>query len=302
VESRATSNFALYASVWSLPGARDLMEQHLEAAKRRGDIASVVVTTDNLSEHYIKLGEWGRAQTVVEELLERDLGEFDIALLSGPLVMLALLRGDLETARLQLPGFSPLEGADDPWDRFQRQAYYVMLAAAEGKHEEAVTQGLDLIDSAVKLLGGASYTPDWEAWPSVLDSALALGDLEAADGLIATLERRPPGHMPPQYRAHLARAQGLVAAARAEDESAEAHLRKAIGRFEEMGFAYWHAATEVDLAALLIEQERGDEAAPLLEHAISVLDPLRALPVLNRAYELVEDPTALDPSAGQRAG
>jgi class 3 adenylate cyclase/tetratricopeptide (TPR) repeat protein len=299
---RANSNFALYSSLWNPTAARELLERHLEVARRRGDMASAVVTTDNLGEHCIRQGDWARAHDVVEDLRERDLGEYEAALLALPPLMLALLRGDLASARVELELIAPLEQSDDPWDRVIHATNLVLFAAAQANHQEALARGLELLGESAKQLGGTAYAPDWDAWPQILGSALALGDDEAAHGLIARFAQRPPGHMPPYWRAHLARGQGLVAVADDDLDTAEAQLRAAAEQFVKIDSVYWSSVADVDLADLLIRQGRGEEAVPLLAAAIALFEQLGAAPALAHARDLAgrieRDPPQL--SAGSR--
>ena len=238
----------------------------------------------------------------MEDLRERDLGEFEAAILALPPLMLALLCGDLSSAWTEFSRIAPLEGSDDPWDRTLYCTYLILIASAEERrHEDALERGLELLDSSAELLGGTAYTPDWDAWPSMLSSALALGDLEAAHGLISRFADRPSGHMPPYWRAQLSRGQGLVAAAEADLDAAEAYLRTAALQFAQTGSVYWSAVTDVDLAEVLIRQGHGDEAGSLLSDATAFFERFGAAPVLARSRELtvrlVPDPLQLAASS-----
>ncbi len=67
-------------------------------------------------------------------------------------------------------------------------------------------------------------------------------------------------------------------------------LQVAISSFQKLGYPYWLAVAETDLAAWLIDQGRREEATPLLEHAIDTLTGLRAIPALERAEQLAAAP------------
>ncbi len=56
--------------------------------------------------------------------------------------------------------------------------------------------------------------------------------------------------------------------------------------FTGLGYPYWRAVTETDLAAWLIDQHRHTEATPLLDQATATFEGLRATPALARAAEL----------------
>ncbi len=124
------------------------------------------------------------------------------------------------------------------------------------------------------------------AWPIALDAALAAGRLDEAAELVAFLEGRSPGHVPPHMRAQLARSRGLLAAARGEPDAVEADLVAAVEGFRALGHVYWLARAETDLAGWLIERGRAADAKPLLDDAIEILDGLAAAPALARALDL----------------
>ena len=125
-----------------------------------------------------------------------------------------------------------------------------------------------------------------DSWPQILDAALTLGRHDDAHRVLELLASRPPGHIPPYLRAQLARGRALLNAAENNHDTVNDDLRVAIDSFEKLGYPYWLAVTQTDLAAWLIDQGRGEEAPPLLEHAIDTLTALRAAPALERAEQL----------------
>jgi hypothetical protein len=86
-----------------------------------------------------------------------------------------------------------------------------------------------------------------------------------------------------------------LAAAEGRHETVEQGLNDAVEKFEALGYPYWLAVTQTDLAAWLIGAGRSDEAAPLLEHAITTLMALRAAPALARAQELTRTTVSAEP-------
>jgi hypothetical protein len=125
-----------------------------------------------------------------------------------------------------------------------------------------------------------------------MDADIHMGKLDEAADLGRLVEERPPGHVPPYLRTHVARARALLAAAQGEQAGVEEGLLSAIDDFRALGYPYWLARTQTDLAAWLIDSGRGVEAAPLLEDAIAVFESLRAAPALARAIELKAGPPA----------
>ena len=151
-----------------------------------------------------------------------------------------------------------------------------------------------LLGPAIKLLGTSNDAVRY-AWPDALEAALELGRVGAARELLALLAGQPPGRVPPYLRAQLTRGRGLVNAVDAHHEAVETNLETAIDAFEKLGYPYWHAVTQTDLAAWHIDQHQPDAAVPLLEQAVATLTPLRAAPALTRAYGLTQAPTSVAP-------
>jgi hypothetical protein len=62
----------------------------------------------------------------------------------------------------------------------------------------------------------------------------------------------------------------------------EDDLRTAVDELTRLGYPYWRALAQADLADWLEGQGRGGEAAPLREEAVATLTELRAEPALRR--------------------
>ena len=103
---------------------------------------------------------------------------------------------------------------------------------------------------------------------------------------MALLADRPPGHVPPYLRAQLARGRGLLAAASREHDGVEADLTAGIDGLRSLGYRYWLARAQTDLAAWLLDHDRNDDAAPLLSDATATLESLGAAPALARVRGL----------------
>jgi hypothetical protein len=99
------------------------------------------------------------------------------------------------------------------------------------------------------------------------------------------------GHIPPYLHAQLTRGRALVNATEGHHEAVQTDLETAINAFAKLGYPYWHAVTQTDLAAWHIDQQQPDAVGPLLEQAIATLIPLRATPAITRAEALTPTPT-----------
>jgi hypothetical protein len=84
-------------------------------------------------------------------------------------------------------------------------------------------------------------------------------------------------------RAQLARGRGLVARDRGDANAAAAELGAAIEGFRSLGFPYWLATAQTDLADVLVHSGRVDEASPLLDEARTAFSRLGAAPAVQRA-------------------
>ncbi len=91
----------------------------------------------------------------------------------------------------------------------------------------------------------------------------------------------------------LSRGYGLLAAARGEVAVAESHFGAAIEGFGSLGFPYWLATAQTDLADLLVHDERMAEARSLLDQARTVFSRLGAAPALQRAEAVLAGDASL---------
>jgi len=161
----------------------------------------------------------------------------------------------------------------------------VIVRLAEGAADEALRVARQALPHAIEALGPSNEAVRM-AWPAALTAALQLGRLDAAHDLIALLDQQPAGHIPPYLNAQLARGRGLVNAAEERHDNVEEELARALTGFGELGYPYWLAVAQTDLAEWLIGQDHGSEATALLEEAVEMLESLEAAPALARARDL----------------
>jgi hypothetical protein len=191
-----------------------------------------------------------------------------------------------EPAAEHLEGFKAWRETDNLEDRFIAVAAENAVALSEGRREAVIESGMAGIRAAMKAVGPL-HESHRLLWPDTMEAAVSGGRLDVADELIAMFESEPRGRLSPYLRAELARARGLVAAAREEHGRVESELVAAIESMGALGYPYPRARAEIDLAGWLIGQGRQAEAAQLLADAVALLTPLRAAPLLARASELL---------------
>lgn len=96
---------------------------------------------------------------------------------------------------------------------------------------------------------------------------------------MARFADRPPGAVPPFLRAHVRRARALAAATRGDDTGVEEDLRVVEAVMAELGYRYWRARAQRDLAEWLARQGRFDEAAASANNAAATFEELRVVPM-----------------------
>ena len=105
-------------------------------------------------------------------------------------------------------------------------------------------------------------------WPPLVLAALAAGDVDLAEDLLTPVEEARPGIVSVVVAAHWHRLRGRVAAARGDDPAfAEAEMRLGVDALHAFGAPGYRAQAQEELARWLHDQDRPDEAAPLIEAA-----------------------------------
>jgi ATP/maltotriose-dependent transcriptional regulator MalT len=120
------------------------------------------------------------------------------------------------------------------------------------------------------------------AFPQALEAALALGERERAEQLLATIEALPPGRLAPSMRAHAARFRARLAAADGEKRKAERAFATATSICREYSMPFYLAVTLTEQAEWLVADNRGADAEPLLSEAREIFERLGATPWLGR--------------------
>jgi class 3 adenylate cyclase/tetratricopeptide (TPR) repeat protein len=293
IHHRALHNLSELAILWDQADARRSAEAALAVARRRGDRYGAGITANGLMALHLYAGRWDELESLARELLDPDPHRPGAEFCHEPLLFLHALRGEGDAATVALDQLVGWKDSDDPEFRSAYDACVIATRLAEGRPAEALEHGLRTLAPAMQTATPA-YRSVRDGWPDALHAALRLARHDARR-IIALLADLPPGHVPPYLRAQLARGQALLGAAEGDHDTVEHDLIEAIESFDGLGYPYWHAVAQTDLAAWLIDQHRADEAGALLEHATATLTMLRAAPALTRAQALT--PTATNPVA-----
>ncbi|HEY7629144.1 MAG TPA: adenylate/guanylate cyclase domain-containing protein [Thermoleophilaceae bacterium] len=285
-------------------GMADMVERSLaalEQSRRLGDRGQEAVATGNVMLAWLLAGNWDEVEQIGRDHLGGSSPLPDLEFIQNRMVSLYVPRGQIDAARKAQDDTRAWASTLTFESRMLQQATEGMVLLGEGRPAEAFDVLADMIRAAVQVEGAASEGLRM-GWAESIDAGIQAGKLDETAALVETIEAQPPGHVGPYLSAQLARARGLLAAARGEREEVEQPLTEAIERFRALAYPYWLARTQSDLAAWLIDTGRTSEAAPLLDEAIGVFESLRAAPALARAVELRTAAQASDypPAGGKR--
>ncbi len=283
----AQDNGADLLTRFDFPGAEAHAQDALATARRLGSRLYESWAASNLMRAWEYRGNWDGLEALGVELLGEPTddrpGAEDLHL---ALAMLAALRGQVQGAQDHLAKAGAWRQSDNTQLRSTYAACEATIALARGEFVAAF-DSLRRTVAEIAGIEGPSSQAARIGFPSAVQAALALGRLADVSDLLTDLAARPVGHVPPYLRAQLARGQGLLAAAGGDRGSAVAQLRTAVDEFRALGYPYWLSCAQVDLARMLIDDQKPTEAHPILDEATSVLKQLGAVPALERAEALL---------------
>jgi tetratricopeptide (TPR) repeat protein len=263
--------------------AIDLHRRGLILARKAGNRINEGRLLGELSYGLFRTGHWNEAVDLAAEVPESHFGlAFAVP---ATLIEIQVARGQRAEARRVLGLISGLGDSADLQDRTTHTAMSAVVAAAEGRYEEALDASkLLLADSDLR---GAAFTVDKELSVNVgIESAFALGRLDDVEELLAWIDSIPPGRRPPSLGAHAARFRARLAAARGEQEAVEQGFKTASAVFREHGLPFDVAVAELEHAEWLLTQGRAEDADPLLAEAREIFERLEAAPWLERVDAL----------------
>jgi class 3 adenylate cyclase/predicted ATPase len=263
-------------------------EAAVKVSAELGQRADESIAVGNLMQALIFRGRWDEAEQRGEAHIRSvgpDRHELEYQYVRGVLGVLHALRGQSDRVARSLADLAHWAESDDLESRQLYLALSGFSALTAGRDEEALTD----LETAAR--DGIAYQgPTAEGsrlgWAAAVDVAVALGELHRLEALIGLLDDEPQGLVPPMLRAELRRAHALLAAARGEHDSVEAHLRAAMAGFIELGYPFHLARAQADLASWLIDRGRRSDAAPLLQEARATAEKLEAEPLLARIRAL----------------
>ena len=279
---RTLSNLCAEIYPHDLGRASELATEAVDVSRRMGDSYNTEISLVNAAFTWLlrgdwdlvleQLGEWldGRAVTSTE-------GTFHVT----RLCVLAA-RGEPLECRESLPD------SEDSWEQHGKDLALALVRADRG---DLPGGAADAAASAHRTYGSGEMLEDFEmGWTPVVELQLRAGDLDQAEAVLGLAAPLLGGRSRPLTRGEHARLRGMITAARGQDP--EADFRAAEKAHAAYGAPFLLARTRHELAAWLISQGRGDEAAPLAEQARETYERLGARPHLEAVAALEREPVS----------
>ncbi len=280
--ARAHANAGYLAVTWDLPDAVEHFEAALALHRRRGDRHQEAMVVGNLMTPHIFAGRWQEAERLGTDFLQNGEHRPGADFIHHPLTALYSLRGELDAAHESLEQIAAWRDSGNDEVRAAHTAAEISVLLVEGRAEDALKQGSQMLADVISVLG-VSADAVRQAWPDTLQAAIHSGRFEQAHLILGFLAGRPLSDMPPYLAAQFLRGRALTAAAEDQHHAVESDFRASIDRLRELGYRYWLAVAQTDLASWLRGRGRLQEAASPLEEAIETLHAITARPALARA-------------------
>jgi tetratricopeptide (TPR) repeat protein len=256
--------------------------QHAVAQLRSAGSANAAFAAGNVMQALLFAGRWDDAADLGRSG-EVD-GRIDDANLATQAAILAVLRGETEPLPSLLEVVRALGASEDPQDRVMVDYLEAAVAAAAGDHQQALQRARTAAVEGVQV-GVASEGPRW-GWPIAADAALALGDLDEVERLLAWVDGYPNGHHHPVVRADKFRVRARLLAARDNRGAATVAFDAAVTALRDLGSPYHLAVGLTDLAAHSAAGGDGERARRAAAEARSIAERLGAKPLLARIAAL----------------
>jgi tetratricopeptide (TPR) repeat protein len=283
LHARAT---VVYANLSDLGFRRDRyqeslahLEQALELARRIGDRGSEWFVLSEMTHALTMVGRWDDALNRYAEIPDKQLGTSTqlMSLLTGVLE-LYLHRGELDQARQLRARWDEL--AQTTGDVQVQGGYHAATAAirlAEGSPRDALSAA-ERAFAGRSAVGIASQDVKL-GFQHALEAAVALGDADKAEDLLAVVEGLPVGLRPPLLAATVRRFRARLAG---DTPAADSNYAAGANEMRALELPFHHAVVALEHAEWLIRQERAGEAEPLLTRAGQTFEQLQATPWLER--------------------
>jgi class 3 adenylate cyclase/tetratricopeptide (TPR) repeat protein len=301
-ESLAEGNLGDLCMKYDLPEAEEHCEAALALARRSGARYAESVAVSNLM---VVLTMAGRFEEAYRLGTDTVLSSGDTAGSSWLHVCLADIDrrlGRVREAKAHCASAEHLGVSDDVQDRVGYLAYRSGVELADGDVQTALEMASRAIDESFTGDVGVFYEAIRTALPEAIDAAIALKELEKAEAIVELLSARPPGEVPPFVKLQIVRARSLLDALRGDDSAVEDGLAGAEQGFRDLGYPYWTARCQLELAEWFRRQGRAEQSAARAGAAAATFEMLGVQPMLARARALLESDDSSSFANSQRIG
>jgi len=271
----------------SYEAAREYAERGLTLARKLGNRYWESNLLSSAAVDLYLTGDWDQALADLESVY-RSTEAIGLIAFSRTLVAYTRMqvnRGAIDVAEGHL---ARMKGSETTGGILERADYAVaraILLRAKGDPAAALRSATEPIEIAETV--GLFQENLREGFVEAVEAAVEAGELSAAEGLIADLERVPAASLPSFLRANGSRLRALLDVARGEQGQVEPAFEAAAGTFREAGIAFWLAVTLLQHGEWLVGQGRAEEAAPILEEAGGIFERLKAKPWLERLSRVI---------------
>jgi len=248
----------------------------LALARRVGDRLWEHLLLSEVTYPLYILGRWDEALERASHVPEEEMDRADSlgVLMVVPAILVA--RGTLEGARGILGVFKRFESSHDVQERAAYAVARATVEAAEGSFGDAHTAAREAIDL------GRRVGPDGHMFrmglERAMESALALGDFDEVESLLATVHDLRRAEITPMLKAIALQFRARLDAMAGYLEPVEEGLTNAAALFREIGAIPWLGAVQRDLGNCLVAQGRDGEAEALLDESRVIFERLEAQP------------------------
>ena len=215
------------------------------------------------------LGRWDEVLATFAEVPEERLHEGTTESFLSSVLEVHVARGDIGEAARVLALYGPYGESTNVQRRTMYNAGAALLARAEGRLDDALAMGSEILERAGR--GALAFQATKLGVVEAVEAAFALGRHDRVDELVSVIEAVPPGLRSPYLDAQARRFRARLA----EGDAAVELFEECARRFRTLHAPYWLAITRLEHGELTADSD-------LLDEAHEIFEGLRAIPWIER--------------------
>jgi class 3 adenylate cyclase/tetratricopeptide (TPR) repeat protein len=267
--------------------ARDVAQEGLAFARKLGNRYWEQNLTASAAMDLYMTGEWDRALADLEGIYRAAAGPGLIAVSRSLVSYTRMLvgRGEIERAERHIAELEGPAMGSGMLERIDHASGEAILLRAKGDPAAALRALRGFVEKAWVV--GFLQENVREGLVEAVESAVEIGDLGEAEGIVARLEQEPASALPTFLLASRSRLRAIIDATKGDHQGVGAAFQGAADAFRTAGIPFWLAVTLTQHAEWLAGQRRAAEAGPLLDEAYAIFERLGAAPWLERLGRVV---------------